>query len=106
MAKRSRFFSRFRIVYRHSPLLLKCAVLATIIVSIAALTLIRINIQQVNAQSSTLRSQAAQTARDNQKLDQLIQNKDTVEGSKNIATEKLGLVDANTVYFQAVTNQD
>ena len=105
LAKKNSFFSRFRIVYRHSPLLLKCAVLVTIVVSIAALTVIRVNIDRVNAQKEACRIQAAQTERENQKLDRLIQEKDTVEGSKEIAREKLGLVDADTVYYH-VTNQD
>lgn len=106
MTKKKNFFSRFRIVYRHSPLLLKCAVLAAIVVSIAALTVIRINIDQAKAQTDAARVQAAQTEREIEKTQQLIQEKDTVEGSKNIAKEKLGLVEQDTVFYRVVTNQD
>lgn len=105
MAKKN-FFSRFRIVYRHSPLLLKCAVLAAIVVSIAALTVIRINIDQAKAQTYSARVQAAQEEREIEKTKQLIQEKDTVEGSKNIAKEKLGYVEQDTVFYRVVTNQD
>lgn len=106
MAKKNSFFSRFRIVYRHSPLLLKCAVLAAIVVSIAALTVIRVNIQQANDRKEAARAQAVQTEIDNAHVEQLIQQKDTVEGSKQIATEVLGYVDKDSVYYQVVTNQD
>lgn len=106
MAKKNSFFDRFRIVIRRSPLLLKCAVLATLVVSVAALTVIRVNIQQANAQTNAARVQAAQTERENQKLNTLIQQKDTVEGSKNIAKEKLGLVEKNTTFYHIIENQD
>lgn len=106
MAKKKSFFDRFRIVYRHSPLLLKFAVLAAIVVSIAALTVIRVNIQQANAQKDAARVQAAQVERENQKLDQMIREKDTVEGSKNIAEEVLGYADKDTVVYHIATNQD
>lgn len=106
MTKKNNFFSRFRIVYRHSPLLLKCAVLAAIVVSVAALTVIRVNIAQAKAQTEAARVQAAQAEREIEKTEQLLQQKDTVEGSKNIAKEVLGLVDQDTVFYRVVTNQD
>lgn len=106
MAKKTPFFKRFRFVYRHSSLVLKCAVLAAIVVSIAVLTLIRVNIEQTNDRKEAARVQAAQIERDIAHQEQLLKQKDTVEGSKNIATEVLGLVDPNTVHYQVVTNQD
>ena len=106
MAKKNSFFGRFRIVIRHSPLLLKCAVLVALVVSIAALTVIRVNIEQTKARTEAARVQAAQVEQKNQKLDTLIQEKDTVEGSKNIAREKLGLVDENTTFYHIVENQN
>ena len=106
MAKKNSFFGRFRIVIRRSPLLLKCAVLATLVVSVAALTVIRVNIEQAKANSEAARAQAAQTERENEKLSTMIQQKDTVDGSKNIAKEKLGLVDQNTTFYHITENQD
>lgn len=106
MAKKNSFFGRFRIVIRHSPLLLKCAVLATLVVSVAALTVIRVNIEQAKANSEAARVQAAQTERENEKLNTMIQQKDTVEGSKNIAKEKLGLVEKDTTFYHITENQD
>lgn len=105
LATKTPFFKRFRFVYRHSSLLLKCAVLAAIVVSIGALTMIRLNIEKTKDHKESLRTQAAQVERDNAHTEQLIKQKDTVEGNKNIAAEVLGLVDPNTVYYQ-VKNQD
>lgn len=95
----------YKFVYRHSSLLLKCAVLAAIVVSVVALTVIRINIDRANARTDAARSQAARVEREIAHTQVLTQEKDTVEGSKHIATERLGLVDPGTVYYQ-VTNQD
>ena len=106
MAKKNSFFSRYRFVLRRSPLLLKCAVLVALVVSVAALTVIRVNIEQTKAQTEAARLQAAQTERENQKLTSLIQQRDTVEGSKNIAKEKLGLVEENTTFYHIVENQE
>ena len=102
MAKKN----KVRIVFRHSSLLLKCAVLASIVVSVVALTVIRINIDGANARENAARVEAAKYEREIAHTETLIQQKDTVEGSKHIATEKLGLVDPGTVYYQVVTNQD
>ena len=101
MAKKS----SFRVVYRHSSLLLKCAVLVAIVVSIVALNVIRINTDRANARTDVARTQAARVEREMAHTQELTKEKDTVEGSKQIATEKLGLVDPGTVYYQ-FTNQD
>ena len=106
MAKKKSFFSRFRLVYRHSPILLKCAVLVTIVFSIAALTVLRIGITNRNDRIDALRVQAAQLEQENKKLDQMTQQKDTVDGIKAIAQEKLDMVDGDTVFYDVVTNQD
>lgn len=90
---------QFRFVYRHSPLVLKCVVLATIILSVAALTVIRLGITQANQEDDALRAQAAQLERENERLEEKIQQKDTVEGIKTAAKEELGMVDADTVFF-------
>lgn len=106
MAKKNSFFSRFRLVYRRSPLLLKCVVLATILFSIAALTVIRMDIQQWQAQTNSNRVYAAQLEEENAQLETQLQQKDTVDGIKQIAEDKLDLVDPDTVFFDVVTNQD
>lgn len=104
--KKKSFFSRFRIVYRHSPILLKCAVLMTIVLSVAALTVLRIGINQYQDRTDVLRVQAAHLEQENQKVDTMTQQRDTVEGIKTIAAEKLDMVDKGTEFYQVVTNQD
>lgn len=106
MAKRKSILSRVKLVYRHSPLLLKCAVLATIVLSTAALTTLRLGIDQYQEQTAQVRAQAAQLEQENQKLDNQLQQKDTVEGVKSIATEQLGLVDPGCIMFQVEENQE
>ncbi len=106
MAKRNSFFSRFRLVYRRSPLLLKCVVLATIVFSIAALTVIRMDISQWQEQADRNRVYAAQLEQENARLEEKLQQKDTVDGIRQIAEDDLGLVDPDAVFFSVVTNQD
>ena len=105
MAKKKGLLSRVRLVYRHSPLLLKCAVLVTIVLSTAALTILRVGISQYQDQTDLFRAQAAQLQQENSCLEESIQQLGTVEGVKRIAKEELGLVDPGTVFYN-ITNQD
>ncbi len=106
MAKKKPFFSQFRLVYRPSPLLLKCVVLASIIFSIAALAVIKVDTMQHQQKKDSDRVQAAQLEQEIAHIEQTLQQKDTVDGIKQIAEDELGLVDQDTVFFDVVTNQD
>ena len=86
---------QFRFVYRHSPLVLKCVVLATIILSVAALTVVRLSITQANQENDALRAQAAQLEQENERLKE-----------NTAAKEELGMVDADTVFFDVQDNQN
>lgn len=105
MAKKKSLLSRIRLVYRHSPLLLKCALLVTIVLSTVALTSLRISIGQYQEQTAMTRAQAAQLEQENRRLEKNIQQLGTVESVKQIAMEELGLVDPGTVFYH-VTNQN
>ncbi len=105
MVKLNSLSNRFRIVFRRSPILLKCAVLITIVLSIGALTILRIGITQTQDQTNALRVQAAQLEQENEKLDKLYRERETVEGTKAIAHEFLGLVEKDAVIYDVVTNQ-
>lgn len=105
MAKKKGLLSRIRLVYRHSPLLLKCAVLVTIILSTAALTILRVGIDQYQEQTALARAQAAQLEQENRQLEENIQQLGTVESVRRIAKEELGLVDPDTVFYNVI-NQD
>jgi len=93
-----------RVVYRRSSALLKCVVLVTIILSAAALTVLRTAIQTEQAQQEALRLEAAQLAEENRTLTQHIAELGTVESVKRIATLKLGLVDPNSQFFTPSSN--
>ena len=99
MAKKKNLLSRIRLVYRHSPLLLKCAVLVTIVFSTVALTVLRMGISQYQVQTDLTRAQAAQLEQENGKLKNVINQLGTVEGVKHIAREELGLIDPGTVFY-------
>ena len=62
MAAKRNPFHRIRLVYRRSSTLLKCVVLATILLSTAALVILRTSIQAEKSQQAQLQEQAAQLA--------------------------------------------
>ena len=94
-----RFFSRIKIQYTRSSPLLKCAVLAAIVLSTVALITLRAAHQQEQARLEALRAEAAALEQDNHKLQENISQLGTLEGIRRIAIEELGLADPNTVIF-------
>ncbi len=88
-----------RIVYRRSSTLVKCVVLATVVVSTMALVVLRISIQANQGQQKDLQLQAAQLEQENRALTRQIAELGTVESVKRIATSELGLVDPNSQFF-------
>ena len=99
MATMKNPFSHIRIVYRRSSTLLKCAVLATIILSVAALTIIRVSIQNTKEVQEKMQSQINQLSQENQRLTKQIAELGTVESVQRIATQELGLVNPNSQFF-------
>lgn len=99
MAAKNNPFSRIRLVYRRSSPLLKCVVLATIILSTAALIVLRISLQSAQDRQAQLQAQAAQLQEENRRLTQYIAELGTVESVKRIATLELGLVDPDSQFF-------
>ena len=106
MAKKNSFSDRVRFVYTRSPILLKCAVLVTLVVCIGALTVLRIGINQYQNETDNLRAQAAQLENENAEQEEMTRQKDTVDGIKTIAEEKLDMVDSDTVFYEVVPNQN
>ncbi len=92
-------FSHIRLVYRRSTPLVKCVVLAAIVLSTAALIILRISIQTAQGQQSDLQQQAAQLEQENRALTKQIAELGTVESVKRIATLELGLVDPDSQFF-------
>lgn len=97
MTAKKGFFSRFRLVYKRSSPLLKCVVLATIVLSTVALIALQIGIRQHQSGTEAYRNQAALLERENSTLEEHIGQLGTVQSVKRIAMEKLGLVDPDTI---------
>ena len=104
MSNRKNPFRRIRLVYRRSSTLLKCAVLAAIILSTAALLTLRFSIQRNQQQLEQLRGQAARLEQQNQDLVRYTDEIGTVQSIQRIAQEELGLVDPDAIIFHPVEN--
>ena len=102
MAGCSNPFSRIRLVYRRSSTLLKCVVLTAIVLSTVALLTLRISIGQEKEKAEAFRAQAAGLEQANSQLQQDIDQLGTVQSIKDIAGEKLGLVDPDAIFFTPV----
>ena len=92
-------FSHIRLVYRRSSILVKSVVLATLVVSILALVILRVSIQSQKAQQVELEHEAAVLEQENRALTKQIAELGTVESVKRIATLQLGLVDPDSQFF-------
>ena len=92
-------FRRFKLVYRRSSTLLKCAIFATIVISTAALMALRYRLADIQQELEDARNQAAQLEQQNKELERYIAELGTVQNVKDLAGKFLGLVDPNTVIF-------
>lgn len=99
MNKKNGPFSHIRLIYRRTSPLVKCVVLATIVLCAAALIVLRVSIQTSKDQQADLQQQAAQLIQENRALTQSIAELGTVESVKRIAELELGLVDPNSQFF-------
>ncbi len=99
MDKSKNPFSRIRLVYRRSSPLLKCVVLATIVVCTATIITLNAAIREVQARTETLRTMAAELEWSNAQLQEHINELGTVKSIIRIAGEKLGLVPPDTRFF-------
>lgn len=91
--------SHIRLIYRRTSSLVKCAVLAAIVLSTVALIALRISIQSEQGQQEQLLQQQAQLQQENLELTRSIAELGTVESVKRIATLQLGLVDPDSQFF-------
>ena len=95
-------FSRIRLVYRRSSTLLKCVVLAAIVLSMAALLALRASIQTQKQEQEDLRHQAAILEEENRELEDRIDKLGSVQSVEQIAQDELDLVDPDTVILDPV----
>ncbi len=106
MAAKKHPFRRIRLIYRRSSTLVKCVVLAAIVLSTAALLILRTSIQTAQDRQQILQQQAAQLEQDNRRLTQYIAELGTVQSVKRIATQELGLVDPDSQFFTPDSDSD
>ena len=94
--------SRIRLVYRRSSTLLKCVVLAAVVLSMAALLALRASISAEQKKQEDLRHQAAVLEETIQEYKDRIDELGSVQSVEQIAQDELGLVDPNTVILNPV----
>ena len=99
MNKQNNPFRHIRLVYRRTSPLVKCVVLAAIVLSAAALIMLRMSIQESKQQQAQLQKQAIALVQENRELTKNIAELGTVESVKRIAELELGLVDPNSQFF-------
>ena len=92
-------FSHIRLVYRRSSVLVKSVVLATLVVSVLALVILRLSIQSQKSQQAELEYEAAVLEQENRAQTKRNAELGTVESVKRIATLQLGLVDPDSQFF-------
>ena len=90
---------RFRLVYRRTSTLVKCAVLAALVLSTAALMTLRYKLLDIREQTEAARNEAAQLEQQNKELERYISQLGTVQSVTELAGKFLGLVDPDTVIF-------
>ena len=92
-------FRHIRLIYRRSSALVKCVVLAAIVLSTVALIALQITIQTEQARQEQLKAEQIQLELENRTLTKRIAELGTVESIKRIATLELGLVDPDSQFF-------
>ncbi len=100
MQNKKKPVGRLRLVYRRASPLLKCVVLATIVLCTAALLLLRSSIREWRQKEADLQKQAATLEQENENLERNIAELGTVQSIRRIAEEELGLVDPDTIFFE------
>ena len=100
MAPRQNPLRRIRLVYRHSPIMLKCVLLGMLLVGALTLMALRFSLLEAKQQTEDLRNQAAMLEQENQELERSISQLGTVQSVTELAEKLLGLVDPDTVIFQ------
>lgn len=91
--------SRIRLVYRRSSTLVKCVVLAALVLCTLALLTLRHAILDTKNQLEITRKKAAALERENARLEEAISQLGTVQSVTDLAGKLLGLVDPDTVIF-------
>ena len=92
-------FRRIRLKYRRSSTLVKCMVLAMVVVCTAALLTLRFALLDTKQQLDQKRNEAAVLEQENKALERSIAQLGSVQSVIELAGELLDLVDPDTVIF-------
>jgi hypothetical protein len=95
MAQKKNIFQKYRFVFQPSPLVLKFALLITILVAVVSLSVLGGYIANIHAQTENLRHYAGELEQQINQLQDKKDKQDTVEGVKDVAGEELGMVDGD-----------
>ena len=88
---------KVKVVRRRSRLLTKVVVLAAVLLSVATLLTLLLVIQSTRDRTEALKTEAAQLANENSRLELYIQELGTVKGIIRIAQEELGLIEPDSI---------
>lgn len=100
MRKLKKYLSRVRFVYRRSSNLTKCVVIATLLLSTAALIALRVRLVETREALNAAKVKAVALEQENKGISKDIENKDTVEGVKKYAYEVLDYVEPGAVIYE------
>ena len=94
-------FSRIRLVYRRTSITVKTLVLATLVLCSLTLITLRFSLMETKKELASVRAEAQMLEQENDRLQKSIRQLGTVQSVTDLAEELLGLVDPNTVIFEA-----
>lgn len=92
-------FTRIRLVCKPSSTAVKCIILAALVLSTAALLMLRGAISDAKQQEEAMRQEAIRLEQQNRDLGEDIAQLGTVQSVKDLAARYFGLVDPDTVIF-------
>lgn len=92
--------TKVRIVFRRGSLALKLAVLAVVTLSLFTLLVVWVYKQQAKKDYEDLRDQAIVLEQENSRLQEAIEMLGSIKSVAQIAKEKLGLVDPDTIIIE------
>lgn len=92
--------TKVRIVFRRGSLALKLAVLAVVTLSLFTLLVVWVYKQQAEKDYEDLRDQAIVLEQENSRLQEAIDMLGSIKSVAQIAKEKLGLVDPDTIIIE------
>ena len=100
MAELKKIFSRIRLVYRRSQTATKVMLILVLVLSMGALTILRLTTDTLRDDTEDLRDKAAELAAENEELEEDITKLGSVQSVVEIAEDELGMVQPGTIIIQ------